>query len=81
MLDVVYEPSIAKNIPKEGEPDSGFYLSVIIGKMFISDMGKRGTESGELPIFWQSAIIWALAGRGFDAQLLHFSLQGGALKT
>ena len=81
MLAVVYEPSIAKNMPKEGEPDSGFYLSIMIGKMFISDVGKRETEPGELPIYWQGAIIWALVGRGFDAQLLHFSLQGGSLKT
>jgi hypothetical protein len=51
MLAVVYEQSIAKNMPKEGEPDSGFYLSIMIRKMFNSDVGKREIEPGELPIY------------------------------
>jgi hypothetical protein len=51
MLAVVYEQSIAKNMPKEGEPDSGFYLSIMIRKMFNSNVGKREIEPGELPIY------------------------------
>jgi hypothetical protein len=51
MLAVVYKSSSAKTIPKEGEPDQGFYLSIMIGKIFIMDVGKRETEPRELPTY------------------------------
>jgi hypothetical protein len=49
MLAVVYEPNIAKNMPKEGEPDSDFYLSIMIEKMSIRDVGKRRQNRQNCP--------------------------------